>query len=255
MTRVFLWGIGGKMGHTLLSLADEMQDITVVGGFDPFADPSKFAVKVFNKTDDIDTPMDVIIDFSRPEAMEDILRVAERFSSAAIFATTGYSQEQLQRMHDASDHLAVFRTSNFSIGVNLLIGLCRKAAAVLGDAYDIEIIEQHHNRKVDAPSGTALTLAEEINDARNNSKRFVFGRSGNQAKRQPDEIGIHAVRGGTVVGKHDVQFMGTDEVITLSHEAQSKAVFAQGALRAAVYLTGAKPGFYTMQDVLKEYLD
>ncbi len=250
MTDVFLWGIGGKMGRTLLALGQEDPNIRIVGGFDPYADPTTFDVPVFADAAKIDTPMDVIVDFSRPEALEDILSVATRMHSAAIFATTGYSQQQSDRIREASRSLAVFRTSNFSLGINLLIGLCRKAAQFLGDAYDIEIIEQHHNRKVDAPSGTAITLAEEINDARNNSKRFTYGRVGGQAKRAADEIGIHAVRGGTVVGKHDVLFLGTDEVITLSHEAQSKAVFAQGALRAAQFLKGAAPGMYSMQDVI-----
>ncbi|MDE7071143.1 MAG: 4-hydroxy-tetrahydrodipicolinate reductase, partial [Clostridia bacterium] len=172
-----------------------------------------------------------------------------------MLATTGYTQEQQAQIDKASKSIAVFQSSNMSLGVNLMIELCRKASNFLGDNFEVEIIEQHHNQKVDAPSGTALSIAQAINEEFDNSKEFVYGRSGKNSKRQNKEIGIHAVRGGTIVGKHDVLFIGKDEVITIKHEAQSRMVFAQGAIRAGLFLATKKAGKYSMKDLVAEAMD
>lgn len=254
MVNLLIWGIGGKMGRMLLDLSQSKQEIHVVGGVDKYADPDKYDVPVFSCGADVDVPVDVILDFSRPEALDDILTFAKRTHTKAVLATTGYSDEQVKQIREASQSVGIFRTSNFSLGITLLCELCRKAANFLGEAYDVEIIEQHHNQKVDAPSGTALSLAQAVNGQYGDQKEFTYGRHGNDTKRQAKEIGIHAVRGGTIVGKHEVMFIGTDEIVTLGHEAQSKAVFAQGALRAAVFMKDAAAGMYNMDDLVKSIL-
>lgn len=254
MIKLLIWGIGGKMGRTVSELASADGGFEIVGGVDKFADPAKYDVPVFRDGAQVDVPFDVVVDFSRPDALSDILKLTRQNDAKAVLATTGYSAEQIAEIDAAAQNVGIFRTSNLSLGISLLKELCRKAADFLGEAYDVEIIEQHHNQKADAPSGTALTLAEAINDQYGNDKELIYGRHGAVAKRRPQEIGIHAVRGGTIVGKHDVMFIGKDEIITLAHEAQSKAVFAQGALRAAKFMTTVGSGLYTMDDLIKAAL-
>ncbi len=249
MTNIVICGIGGKMGIKVLETLQNFDDVTCVGGIDAYADKSKFSVPVFDKPHDIDVKADVIVDFSRPEALDGLLSYATKNNLALVLATTGYSKEQEDAVKSASEKIAVFRASNMSVGVNLLVHLCKKAAAILGDGFDVEIVETHHNKKVDSPSGTALTLANAIKEEKEGSY-LTFGRHGNDTKRKKDEIGVHAVRGGTVVGKHEVHFFGEDEVVTLTHEAHSKAVFAQGAIRAAAFVAGRKPGLYSMPDLV-----
>ena len=249
MTKIIICGIGGKMGAKVLETLSAFPEVECVAGVDAYADKSKFSVPVFDKPQNIDVDADVVIDFSRPEALDSLLSYATAKKVALVLATTGYSKEQEDAVGKASETIPVFRASNMSLGVNLLVHLCKKAAAFLGEGFDVEIVETHHNKKVDSPSGTALTLANAIKDEKENSY-LTFGRHGNDTRRKKDEIGVHAVRGGTVVGKHEVHFFGEDEVITLTHEAHSKAVFAQGAIRAAIFLSSCKPGLYSMPDLV-----
>lgn len=249
MTKIIVCGIGGKMGMKILETLAGFDDVTCVAGIDAFADRSKFSVPVFDKPQDIDVQADVIVDFSRPEALDGLLAYAKANGTPLVLATTGYSKEQEEAVRQAAKSVAIFRASNMSLGVNLLVHLCKKAAAILGDGFDVEIVETHHNKKVDSPSGTALTLANAIKEEKENSY-LTFGRHGNDTKRKAGEIGVHAVRGGTIVGKHEVHFFGEDEVVTLTHEAHSKAVFAQGAIRAAAFVAKQKPGLYSMPDLV-----
>ena len=255
MINVLICGIGGKMGHNVLECISSYENMKVIGGIDKFANADSFSVPVYKSVFDVEDKVDVIIDFSRPEALDDLLTYATKTNTSLVLATTGYTDEQQKAVDEASKKTAIFQSSNMSLGVNLLIELCRKAADFLGNAFEVEIIEQHHNRKVDAPSGTALSIAKAINEQFDNSKEFVYGRHGKDAKRTPNEIGIHAVRGGTIVGKHDVLFIGNDEIITLAHEAQSRMVFAQGAVKAAGFVASKKSGKYSMKEMLAEIMD
>ncbi|MEG1608487.1 MAG: 4-hydroxy-tetrahydrodipicolinate reductase [Clostridia bacterium] len=251
MIKVLIWGIGGRLGKTVLECAKLDNEIQIVGGVDKFANPKEFQVPVFVDAESINTKVDLIIDFSRAEALEGILEYAQKNNTKLVLCTTGYTAEQSQAIEVASKKLAIFRSSNMSLGVNLLIELCKKASSVLGENFDIEIVEQHHNLKVDAPSGTAITIADAINAEFDNQKEFVYGRHDKNCRRKPREIGIHSIRGGTIVGKHDAMFIGNDEIITISHEAQSKAVFANGAIKAAKFLATTKKGLFNMQDLIE----
>ncbi|MDE6189942.1 MAG: 4-hydroxy-tetrahydrodipicolinate reductase [Clostridia bacterium] len=255
MIKVLIWGIGGRMGKNILESLSSFDGVEAVGGVDKFADQAAFSVPVFKSGKDVNVKADVIIDFSRPDALEEILEYALSNKVGIMLATTGYSPAQQQAIDEASKKIAVFQSSNMSLGVNLLIELCRKAADFLGDKFAVEIIEQHHDQKVDSPSGTALSIANAINEQYDNSMQFVYGRHDKNCRRTNKEIGIHAVRGGTIVGKHDVMFIGKDEVITLAHEAQSRGVFAQGAIRAAIYLASKKSGKYNMQDMVADIVN
>ncbi len=254
MTDIIICGIGGKMGATILKALQEYDDVRCVGGVDAYADSAKFSVPVFAKPSMIDIKADVIVDFSRPEALQGLLEYATQNKVALLLATTGYTPEQVAAIDEASKRTAIFRSANMSLGVNLLIGLARRAAAFLGDKFDVEIVETHHNKKVDSPSGTALAIADGIL-AEKSGCFETFGRHGRNSKRDAKEIGIHAVRGGTVVGKHEVHFFGDDEVVTLTHEAHSKAVFAHGAIKGAAFLKGKAPGLYDMNDLIAEMIN
>ena len=184
--------------------------------------------------------------------MSERLEYAKQHNVGIVLASTGFTAEDLQTIDEYAKSVAIFKTANLSLGVNLMQALCKAAAEVLGDAYDVEIIEKHHNLKKDAPSGTALMLADSVNEVFENNKRYVNGREGIVGAREKSEIGIHAVRGGTIVGEHEVIFAGEDEIITISHSARSKRVFAVGAIRAAKFLKGKAAGRYEMNDLLKE---
>jgi 4-hydroxy-tetrahydrodipicolinate reductase len=250
MIKVLIFGISGKMGHMIYSQLQNHEKLKVVAGIDRYAVKIDFDVPVFPDVKNCAILPDVIIDFSRPESLSDILAYTTLNVVPAVLATTGYSTEQLEQISQASKIVPIFMTSNMSLGVNLLISLSKQAAGFLGNGFDVEIVEQHHNQKADAPSGTALSIARAVNEVFSEDKDFVYGRCGNSSKRRPSEIGIHAVRGGTIVGKHDVMFIGNDEVITVSHEAQSRQVFAAGAIRAAEYIVGKKPKIYGMNNLL-----
>jgi 4-hydroxy-tetrahydrodipicolinate reductase len=199
----------------------------------------------------------IIIDFSRADSLNGLLRFAdglkiERINAGVVLCTTGHTQDQLQKIADYSKHIPIFMSGNMSLGINLLENLVGYAAKTLGKDYNIEIIEQHHNEKVDAPSGTALMLARAANETFDNTYEFQCGRKGNETKRKENEIGIHSIRGGTVVGKHEVIFLGQDETITITHEASSRNIFANGAIRAAEFLLDKPPRIYTMSDLIAD---
>ncbi len=248
MIDVLICGIGGKMGENLVGVLKDDGGARVVCGVD--LHPAAGEIPVYSSFDDVKEKVDVIIDFSSPAALKGELEWAVKNGVPAVLASTGYSAEDLKYIDECSKKIAIFRTANFSVGVNLLVKLVKEAAEALGEQFDIEIIEKHHNRKVDAPSGTALMLADGANAAFGGEKEFLYGREGAVGKRK-SEIGIHAVRGGTIVGEHDVMFAGEDEIITLSHSARSKRVFAAGAVKAAKWLVGKSSGKYDMNDVLK----
>lgn len=238
------------MGRVIQQLVAERTDCTIVAGVDLFAD-STAAFPAYTNIADVQEEADVIIDFSHPSLLTPILSyAAQKGGIPAVLCTTGYSAEQVEALKTAAQTLPVFYSRNMSLGINLLIELSKKAAKVLGDQFDIEIIEKHHNQKIDAPSGTALMLADAIASVRDGETQYVYDRHAQRKKREKSEIGLHAVRGGTIVGEHEVVFAGNHEVITLSHSAQSKELFATGAVNAAVYMCGKDPGLYDMSDMI-----
>lgn len=248
--RILLCGACGKMGGNVLSLLENDPEATVVCGVDLF--PKEIGIPVYTSFADVKEEADVIIDFSSPVNLAERLEYAKKHKLGIVLASTGFTAEDLQLVNDYASSVAIFKTANLSLGVNLMQALIKTAAEVLGDAYDVEIIERHHNLKKDAPSGTALMLAETVNEAFDGKKRFVNGREGIVGAREKSEIGIHAVRGGTIVGEHEVMFAGEDEIITISHSARSKRVFAVGAIRAANFLQRKEAGMYEMKHLLAE---
>lgn len=250
MTKVLLCGACGKMGANVLALLENDPDATVVCGVDLF--PKGIGIPLYKSFAEVTEDVDVIIDFSSPVGLQDRLEFAKTRGAGIVLASTGFTQDDLATIQSYEDSVAIFRTANLSLGINLMQALVKAAAQVLGDAFDVEIIEKHHNLKKDAPSGTALMLADSVNEAFDGKKQFVYGREGIVGAREKKEVGIHAVRGGTIVGEHEVIFAGEDEVITISHSAASKRVFAAGAIRAAKWLPGKAPGRYEMKDLLAE---
>ena len=249
MKRIILCGCFGKMGRVITQLVSNRMDCEIVAGVDLFEDTADFPT--YASLDDVRETADVIIDFSRPELLTDILGyTAEHPGVSAVLCTTGYSAEQVEALKAASSSQPIFYSRNMSLGINLLVELAKKATKVLGSDFDIEIIEKHHNQKVDAPSGTALMLADAISAARDLDFEYTYDRHAQRKKRDKSEIGIHAVRGGTIVGEHEVIFAGNHEVITLSHSAQSKELFAAGAVNAAVFMCGKPAGLYDMSDLI-----
>lgn len=248
MIRAILCGASGKMGGFVASAAESDNDISIVAGIDKVNNGEKFPV--FSSFSDINVDADIIIDFSNVALLDSMLNYALAHNMPLVIATTGYSEEQTEKIKKASEKIPIFFTFNMSVGINLIAALAKKAASILGDGFDIEIIEQHHNQKIDAPSGTAIMLANAVNSVFNDSLYYEYDRHSVRRKRPKNEIGIHSVRGGTIVGKHDVIFAGYDEVITISHEAQSKEVFAVGAVRAAKFLYGKNPGLYDMNSMM-----
>ena len=252
MIKVLICGALGRMGANIRELLSGDGEAKTVCGVDPRGDMTG-AFPVYPSFDKVKEDVDVIIDFSSPAALSDELGYAIKNGVPAVIASTGYTPEQLEEIKAASEKVAIFRTANFSLGINLLCELVKKAAETLGEKFDIEIIEKHHSQKVDAPSGTALMLADSANSAFGGTKPYVNGREGIVGKRG-NEIGIHAVRGGTIVGEHEVLFCGEDEIISLRHSARSKKVFAAGAIKAAKWLAGKKAGHYDMKDLLGDVL-
>ncbi len=248
MIRAILCGASGKMGGFVASAAESDNDISIVAGIDKVNNGEKFPV--FSSFSDINVDADIIIDFSNVALLDSMLNYALAHNMPLVIATTGYSEEQTEKIKKASEKIPIFFTFNMSVGINLIAALAKKAASILGDGFDIEIIEQHHNQKIDAPSGTAIMLANAVNSVFGDSLNYEYDRHSVRRKRPKNEIGIHSVRGGTIVGKHDVIFAGHDEVITISHEAQSKEVFAVGAVRAAKFLYGKNPGLYDMNSMM-----
>lgn len=249
-TKIILCGACGKMGGNVLSLLADDADAVAVCGVDLY--PKEIGIPVYTSFADVKEQADVIVDFSSSVGLLERLEYAKTHKLGIVLASTGFSAEDLALIHEYTKTTAIFKTANLSLGVNLMQALCKAAAQVLGDSFDVEIIEKHHNLKKDAPSGTALMLAESVNEAFEDKKQFVNGRDGIVGARESSEIGIHAVRGGTIVGEHEVMFAGEDEIITISHSARSKRVFASGAIRAAKFLNGKVAGMYEMKHLLAE---
>ena len=245
MTNIVICGANGKMGKTIYNCIREREDCTVVAGIDLYTE--QYAdFPIVDSPDKLPVRPDVIIDFSNPASLDSLLDYCLSTGTPVVVASTGYSDEQIAKIKAAAEQIPVFFTFNMSLGINLLVTLAKKAASVLGDQFDIEIVEKHHNQKIDAPSGTAIMLANAINETLDNSKTYVYDRHSRRQKREKTEIGMHAIRGGTIVGEHDVIFAGHDEVITLSHSAASKTVFAEGSINAAVFIKDREPGLYDM---------
>ena len=249
-TRIILCGACGKMGGNVLSLLAEDENATAVCGVDLF--PREIGIPVYKNFADIQEQADVIIDFSSAENLVERLEYAKANGLGIVLASTGFTETDLQTIDRYASSVAIFKTANLSLGVNLMQALVKTTAEILGDNYDVEIIEKHHNLKKDAPSGTALMLADSVNEAFSDKKQIINGREGIVGARTKNEIGMHAVRGGTIVGEHEVMFAGEDEIITISHSARSKRVFAVGAIRAAKFLHGKVAGRYEMKDLLAE---
>ena len=239
------------MGQVISRIVKEDKDIEIVAGVDAYTGLAN-DYPVFESIEKCDVDVDVIIDFSTASAVDGLLEYCVEKGIPVVLCTTGLSEEQLQKVKAASEKVAVLKSANMSLGVNLLMKLIADAVKVLAPAgFDVEIVEKHHNQKVDAPSGTALALADSMNDAMNDTYEYIYDRSQVRKKRDKLEMGISAVRGGTIVGEHEVIFAGEDEVITFEHTAHSKAIFGKGAVEAAKFLKGKVAGFYDMKDVIQ----
>ncbi len=248
MVNILINGALGRMGKKVFEAVSVTENAQVVCGVDIKEDNSNFPV--YDSFDKVTEKVDVVIDFSSPVVLDKLLSFAVKTSTPVVLCTTGYTADDIEKINEASKKVALFRSANMSLGVNTVMELVKEATKLLY-GFDIEIIEKHHNQKVDAPSGTALMLADAVKSV-NTDSTYVYGREGKVGKRTKTEIGIHAVRGGTIVGEHDVLFAGENETITISHSAQDRSVFAFGAVRASIFLAGKKVGLYNMQDLIED---
>lgn len=250
MIRAMMHGCNGHMGQVITGLAAGDEELEIVAGID-LSDDKKNAYPVFTSLEECDVEADVIIDFCSAKAIDGLLAYSVKKQIPVVICTTGLSEEQIKRVREASASVAVLKSANMSLGINMLLKLLKEAAQTLSPAgFDMEIVERHHNQKVDAPSGTALALADSMNEALDHAYSYKYDRSGERVKRPKTEIGISAVRGGNIVGEHEVIFAGTDEVVEFKHTAYSKAVFAKGAIEAAKFLAGKPEGLYDMSHVI-----
>ena len=249
MLKILLNGCLGKMGQNIEDCVNERDDVMIIAGVDIAEGDRTYPVHTCFV--DVAEDADVILDFSNPLVLDDMLDFAVRNNTPVIICTTGFSEYQVQKIKDTSKLIPVFYSGNMSLGINVLIELSKMAAKALSSTFDIEIIEKHHHRKLDAPSGTALMIADAISEVAGDTQ-YVYDRHAYRKKREHSEIGIHSVRGGTIVGEHEVIFAGHDEVVSIKHQAQSRGVFAAGAVNAAVYLKDKPAGLYSMSDLLKE---
>ena len=251
MTKIIMHGCNGKMGQMISGIVKEDAEALIVAGIDTY-DAVKNDYPVFKTIGECDVDADVIIDFSNANAMDGLIDYCAKTKLPVVLCTTGLSEEQLAKVQELSKTTAVLKSANMSLGINTLMDILKQAVKVFAPAgFDIEIVEKHHNQKLDAPSGTALALADVMNDAMDQAYEYKYDRSKERKKREKNEIGISAVRGGTIVGEHEIIFAGTDEVIEFKHTAYSKAVFGKGAVEAAKFLKGKAAGLYDMQDVIK----
>ena len=251
MTKILLHGCNGRMGRMITELVRNDADAEIMAGVDSYTGVAN-DYPVYDSIEKCDLDADVVIDFSNAGAVDALLDHCVEKKVPVVLCTTGLSEAQLAKVQEASGKTAILKSANMSMGINLLLKLLKDAAKVLGNAgYDIELVERHHNQKLDAPSGTALALADSVNEALNGEYHYVYDRSQVRQKRDEKEIGISAVRGGTIVGEHEVIFAGTDEVIEFKHSAYSRNVFAKGAVEAAKFLAGKEPGMYDMSDVIQ----
>ena len=252
MIRLVINGCHGRMGQTLIKFIEGQKDQRVVAGIDP-RNPveANLPFPVYSALTEMEEEADVIIDFSNPQGISALLEEAARRALPVVIATTGLSEDVQGAVNRAAEKIAVFQSPNMSLGINLLRELIKRAAAVLGGGYDVEIIEKHHRMKKDAPSGTAFLLANAINEGQTTPYAYAYGRRETAKRRDPREMGLHALRGGTIVGEHEVIFAGEDEVVEISHRAYSRKIFASGAVQAARYIAKRAPGLYTMTDMIE----
>jgi len=246
--RIFLNGCNGRMGKVITDICAQEQGLAIVAGADANASPSSFPV--YAAAADCKEEFDVIIDFSHVLALPGIMRLAAARNVPLVMCTTGLSDDDKKALASLSEKTAVFYSANMSLGVNVLINLVQKAADILYPGFDIEIVEAHHNQKLDAPSGTALMIADAVNDTLDHQLEYVYDRHNVRQKRDPREIGIHSIRGGSIVGDHTVIFAGPEEVLSISHSAQTRNVFARGAVAAARFMCGKTTGMYSMKDLI-----
>ena len=252
MTRIIMHGCNGRMGQMITSLAAEDKDIEIVAGID-ISDHISNPYPVFSKLSECDVEADVVVDFASVKVIDELLDVCVEKNLPVVVCTTGLSEEQVQKVHETSKHIPVLRSANMSLGINVIQDVLTKISELLSTSgFDIEIVEKHHKMKKDAPSGTALALADAVNAGLTVKKDYIYDRSDRLEARGDNELGISAVRGGTIVGEHEVIFAGTDEVITIKHTAYSRAIFGKGALSAAKFLATAKPGMYDMNAVVSK---
>lgn len=251
MTKIIMCGCNGKMGQVISDIVANDEDSKIVAGIDLNTE-QKNDYPVFDSFEKCDVDADVIIDFTHPSILSEMLRYSVEKKIPSVICTTGLSENQIKEVEEASKKVAILRSANMSLGINTLMKLIQEAAKILAPAgFDMEIVEKHHNQKLDAPSGTALALADSLNEAMNQEYFYKYDRSAEREKRNKKEIGISAVRGGTIVGEHEIIFAGRDEVIEFKHTAYSKEIFAKGAVQAAKFLAGKKVGMYDMSDVIE----
>lgn len=250
MTKILLSGCCGRMGRFVAEAVAQRKDCEIVAGID-IVDDSTLGFPVFANYDEVEVKSDIIIDFSNPTLIPSMLAYAEKTKIGIVLATTGLTDEQIKEVETASKNVPVFFSYNMSLGVSLLCELSKTAAKVLGNGFDVEIVEAHHNQKVDAPSGTAIMLGNAVKKEMPDAY-FEYDRHSKREKRHTNEIGIHSVRGGTIVGEHEVIFAGNDEILKLSHSARSRAIFANGAVNAAVFLKNKESGMFNMGDLVNE---
>ncbi|KHD38508.1 dihydrodipicolinate reductase [Clostridium acetobutylicum] len=248
MVKILLNGCGGKMGTAITNLSNNYDNVSISAGVDKFP-KSNTSYPVFKSIAEVNVDCDVILDFSRPDSLDEILKYSSQKKLPIVLCTTGYTNEQIDKINEFSRNHTVFRSANMSIGVNIVNNILKSVSSILYENYDIELIEKHHNQKVDSPSGTALLLADTIKNAISEKIDYIYGREG-VSKKKHNEIGIHAVRGGSIVGEHDLIFAGEGETIEIKHTAQSRDVFAAGSLKACMYICDKGPGLYDMNDVL-----
>lgn len=249
MSRIILSGANGKMGKTIQSVVAGRENCEIVAGVDLNTQSDNFPI--YDSIDKVQEQADVVIDFTNPVLIDGLLDYSKKTSTPLVIGTTGFNDNQKKQIEKASEESAVFFTYNMSLGINLLANLAKKAADILGKDFDIEIVEKHHNQKIDAPSGTALMLADAICEEFDEPLKYEYDRHSKREKRSKNEIGMHSVRGGTIVGEHEIIFAGRDEIITLSHSARSKEIFAVGAVNAAEFMKDKSCGMYSMKDLIK----
>lgn len=248
---VIISGSSGSMGKVLTKVMSAEGDMHIIAGFDSHIGDDPVPFKQYISPKDSTTGADVVIDFSHFSAIPDLVDFCVRTETPAVIATTALGKDERKLLHDASKHIPIFNSANMSLGINILSKMSKLAMPALEEDFNVEIIEKHHDKKKDSPSGTALLLAESINEACETKKDFVYGRHGKDDDCKLTDLGIHAVRGGTIPGQHTIMFAGPDEVIEITHTVYSKVVFAQGAIKAARFLVKQDPGFYTMEDLLE----
>lgn len=250
MIKIVLNGCNGKMGRVISEEVAKTNELEIAAGIDKNTESTSFGYPILKNIDEFQGEADVIIDFSRPDSVLKLIPYAVKNGIALLVATTGLEKQHTDLLEKAAESIPVFNSANMSLGVNVVKEICCRVASVLSDSFDIEIKEFHHKQKVDAPSGTALMLAKAMEKEITENRDFIYGRAPQSGKRKDSEIGIHALRGGTMPGEHSVLFAGPDEIIEIRHLALSRRIFALGALRAAGFITGQKPGLYNMDSIL-----